>query len=263
MKCTVFRTGTSVESSIGLNKVIIKYPGGINNATGTIRVDRKSNQDESFKTFRLRVYNGHIWHFGQNRPYEEVATTNNSVEVTTDEQGNTVRLYTLFSGVSGASAWQIYFEIGVTRVEVLDVDNLNYVGIAGSSGSSILGELNVEQFAHLPFEIINSPYSKTYGNLEAFKNKAGLKSIGLSGSEVVGDIKNLIASASTLEGLYVYNTKVYGNLEILLEAMKAAGVTNRTLTLAIGQSGVTYQNATPTGIIYFDFDGNGDYELRS
>ncbi len=279
MKTTIYKTGTNLTASaFGLGKLIINYPEGTTDITNTIRVSRKKVND-TLMTFRMKVYNGHLWYTGgdsldpESMPFEEKYTVSGAAVMTTDDDGNVIRTYTLTGGIgdtidNGTNNYRIFqIGAGVTRVEILDFDNLKYAGIYGSFSSPFPdGEINVEQYAYLPTTEINNCYAeKAYGNVVAFKNRTDITSVYFSGCKsVYGDISSFAASAANLDGVFVFRTSVHGSLNKLLDALTAAGVKNKTFTATIGESNVTFNGSlAPSGTLTIDFDSNGDYTLRS
>lgn len=268
MKATIFKTGTKIlDSSMGLGKLVINYPGGAT-SVASVRVHREEESEGVYKSFGVKVYNAHLiinlddeW-----TNLEDAAPSSVSVDTETDADGNVIYTYTIRSGLSSSETYRLYAGAGVTRIEVLDLDNIHDAAVYGLQASPEEEALiNFEQYAHLPFTEINCCYAtRAYGSINALRHRTDIESLYISGSQgLTGNVESLVNSAASLTGIYVFRTRINGKLDVLLEAMKAAGVKNRTFSATIGGSSVTYAGSSRTGTLTFVFDANGDYTLSS
>lgn len=268
MKATIFKTGTKIAgSSIGLGKFIVNYPGGSTEMT-SLRVYRKEESEGVYKAFRVNVYNAHLMYIEDDETimYLEEKAAAYTPTTSTDSDGNVIYCYNILPSISANVYWTMRIGTGATRVEVIDIDNIDTVGIyAAGESPQEEGDLNFEQYAHLPFTTINCCYARrAYGSIDSLKRRTDIEMLYVSGSRsLYGNIENLASSALALSGIYVYDTKISGSLNTLLELMKAAGVKNKEFMAGFNLSKVTYNGSVLAGTKIFDFDANGDYTLRS
>lgn len=270
MNTTIFKTGNRLKnSSMSVGKFVYNIPGGLQNSMDIghvscpifIRLPIDPDAETiQYRTIFVRTFNGSLLRKNVEQTIEDNYPST-LINTYTDSDGDVVREYAITNSYySAESVFSCRIAVGTTRVEVLNPEDMEGLGLECAAGNyyETETEMNIEQFEFLPCTNIRAYHGrKAYGDIKALKNRTDIRTLYVSESNVTGDIKHLIKSALTFRSLYVYKTNISGNLNELLDAIVAAGVTSGTFTATLGYSNVKIDGTTPTGTLHFDFDNQG------
>lgn len=273
MNTTIFKTGNVLnDATIGVNKLVITFPGGAtevlpyfeNSTQIGLLVHRKLVSEGVYYSFRVKVFNGTLL-MADNIAVEESLPVSGRCEEYQDEEGNDIKLYTMLSSMGAMVDYFFHWSVGTTRIEVIDTDNIEYAGLFGKQDNRITeAHMNFNQFGVLNFARIQAFYvDNCVGDLRCLKNKTNIQAVNISGSDVTGDVKNLVNSAGALSSCSFYASKVYGDIKYVLDAKKAAGAKNTTFGPAsLGLTDVLYDGDFFNMNITATYDANGDYTVE-
>ncbi len=259
----ILRTNTVIaEPTLGFNKFILNYPGGLeyvieNNKMQGLRIAKKSLDI----LVKVKVYNGKLMTINNNADFLVQFETGTE----TDEQGNVVTSY-LFDNTyaSGHLGFTLKCTVGTTRAEVYDCSEHRGVGsLAQQEARDYAAVADFRQFAFLSCPQILCSYLTCAGDLSMIKDRNDIEHLEIPGTQVTGDIANLVKSAAkSLSYVSVaYDTGVYGELTTLLDAMKDRNdVKGQSYTWYFYNTQVTYKgeliNQGGGRVIVFDNSGN-------
>lgn len=259
----ILRTNTVIaEPALGFNKFILNYPGGLEHVLETgyrqgLRIEKKSLD----VLVKVKVYNGKLMTIGNNADYLVPFETGTE----TDEHGNVVTSYLLDDSYAmGYLGFSLKCTVGTTRAEVYDCSYHCGVGSLAQQGARDYAAVaDFRQFAFLSCPQILCSYLTCAGDLIMIKNRDDIEHLEIPGTQVTGDIANLVRSAAkSLSYISVaYDTGVYGELTTVLDAMKSReDVKGRSFTWYFFNSQVKYKgepiNQGEGRVIVFDNNGN-------